>query len=253
MQAYLLSFGGRIAASFVAWFMVWHLLSPRIELPRMLSKNRPPEKEPIPSYGSENRWQIKMRNARRRPAVDLAYSAQIRFRGDNRVTTSIVSIGLSVTRTSVMQSNRLITFDVRPDALSSGDLRMLKRAGVQEPSTLEEVLERLPNARLFFCCFATDSFSGSRRTFYKTYTLQDIGSGRYVSPNPYGAIRTAYLRMRRRPHPTLELREEGPPATASDMQAKAPSEVEASSLTSDRSPDKPQTLPEEEDVGEDAE
>jgi hypothetical protein len=190
-----------LATSFVAWYVLWHLLSPKIELAPFITKRedwRQPERQV---------YRIKLRNMRRRPCFETSFDARIRHRSLNPDSNSFDFIKLPLSAISIfsLETNRVLR--IYTTDLDSDSREYLERFGL-DGLDLEQLLLQLPESRLTVSCITTDGFSGSRKCFWRHYTSQDVRQGKYRKKNPYGTLQTWYrTSVQRQPYPTLVIDE----------------------------------------------
>ncbi|TFV60884.1 hypothetical protein E4P41_10235 [Geodermatophilus sp. DF01-2] len=223
MLVQIVSFALGIAASFVAWFIVWRTLSPKVEFSPCISRIRAQDEEDEEQYGGPCRWRVKVRNSRRRrPAMELQFTARLRFTSRLSGNTGAVQMRVTPASLPFMSKNILLVLDVAEDAFGDRALRYLRRQGV-EPGDLDDLVSALDGGHVRVSCIATDSFSGSRRAFIHEYGPNDVKEGRFVFDDLSGPLTTMWRRVRGGTHPTLEIEKATSAATeAEPEQAQAP-------------------------------
>jgi hypothetical protein len=184
-----------LVASFVAWYVLWHMLSPKVELSPYLGK--------LSNSGQpgSHTYRIKLRNARRRPCFEASFDARMRFRSLDPDSDNFDFINLRLSASSVFLLERNRILRIYTTNLSDDSRAYLERFDIDNLD-LEQLLLRLPESRLTISCITTDGFSGSRKCFLRHYTIADVREGKYQrEPSP---LKTWYqTTVRRHPHPSL--------------------------------------------------
>lgn len=189
-----------IFGSFVAWFIVWRVLSPSIGISPQISKTRSTTNS-IVSY----KYRIKILNMRRSDAMELTYGARLRYNRNDGRNDNWPSLSFpfeSGTR-HTLSRNTITRFKLRE--LGEEHFQYLPPWADKGPHDIEFLLRNLPDAELIFTCIASHSYSGSRKSFSKTYFPNDIVRKVFRPKNPHNRlvtfIRVKFLRLT---HPELQ-------------------------------------------------
>lgn len=218
------AFSVGVAASGFIWWFVWRGMSPRLGISPQVTR------KPNKLHGSRtNSYRFKVKNLRvnqvKHQAMEMTYYAYLSYKKVKRGEDphdirflynnwASIRLDLATRGRPFLMDNVLISFKKHRPSKET-------RAYLDPPAegdllTIHELLSRLPEARIRVSCLATDSYSGSRRGFTKTYGINDIVIGRYKSSEvvrllskrkrPPGPWRLWFnTKVRKQVHPELEL------------------------------------------------
>jgi hypothetical protein len=169
-----------VAASFIAWWIVFRVLVPRFEFAEHVNE--------VPGLveGEPSRYRIKFANVGRRDAIDVEVFSRLRIRNlslrpEYLNTWTIVSLQSDTTREPKVPrtGSRTVVLDLA----GTVDLAspMFERALAGRAPRLENLLSLGKEAELVVWVLAYDEFSGARKGFIsKHYHAQDIREGKYA-------------------------------------------------------------------------
>lgn len=168
-----------VLSSVAAWWILNHLLTPRIIFSPYISKKK--------NFFNKRGWiyMIKMKNTGSRSVIDVSYVAILRVSGLHMGNTTGVRIPLSYQSTPFIRrkvGNRILR--LVPTAIPRDDLSFFPNiirdkhgAGIL---TIADFFENLESAKLVIHVFCYDHFSGARKLFMsKEYMYLDIREGKF--------------------------------------------------------------------------
>lgn len=168
-----------ILASLASWYAISRGMRPSIGISEKISSRR--EGRPNVDVGTQS-YRVKVMNLREfgRYSVDLSFSARLVFRKDHEQGNfGTVPIPLSATKRAVLHDNTILWLE--PCKLPKRHRHLLSEASQESREEddsmrheIEELLVKLPDAVLIVTVFATDSFSGTRASFSRSYVAADI-------------------------------------------------------------------------------
>ncbi|MCH9672484.1 MAG: hypothetical protein K0U93_13670 [Gammaproteobacteria bacterium] len=163
-----------IAASFLAWYLLFHWFTPSIVFSAQLSKQ--PD-----SAASGFSYRIKVRNTGTRTAIDLLYVVRWRVKGlgDRIENWNVVDLATSSDQSPFVegQHHKIIRISPEdtarfPDPLFGANINHRARS---KTLLLEDLFSTGTHSQIQAYVFACDAFSGTRRLFKsKWYGLDDI-------------------------------------------------------------------------------
>jgi hypothetical protein len=168
-----------IAASIVAWFIVFRVIVPKFKFSEQINK--------IPSVnqGEMPRYRVKLKNVGRRNTIDVDVFARLRVRNLSQRpefsrTWTIVTLSSDTTHEPRIPSgaNRIVVLNLDDTPELSNPKFTAALAG--RASTLEVLLSLGEKAELVVWVLAFDEFSGARKAFIsKHYQLADLCEGKF--------------------------------------------------------------------------
>lgn len=173
-----LGFGLGLLASYIVWWIIAHLIVPRVEFSNKIAKRQ---------FGQDvTQYQIAFKNAGRRSMVDLEIVVRIgvyKFMG--ATGWAYHEVGTNARRVPDLKpgqlSRRVVRiFDTRhPISFVDAPSRKIKDE-LERHRTLEGILGIEEDAAVRVHVFGYDSFSGTRKLFQsKEYRSGDISLGRF--------------------------------------------------------------------------
>jgi hypothetical protein len=177
---------GGVALSAASWWVLTHMVVPRIHFSDAVSVL------PDPDYGGV-RYRVKLRNRGPRDVIDLAVEARIRFPRRSRLrphasrrSTAILRVPVSVDRLPQLKrrSNRVIhlyTHELDPELIPEE-----LRSSLEERAegSLEALLARFDGSYVQLQVLAFDAFSGARKYYESPKYYAD-----FVRPGYFKGVR----------------------------------------------------------------
>lgn len=169
-----------IATSLAAWYILFHIIAPRVEfLPSVF-------KAPAPETPSGWKYLVKFRNNGARDALDLELFAKVRIRGfatQRANSWRAIYVSIDDPRIPKVPSHRgtarrfVVVADpcAIPDSAKTGLPPELQSQCEDGTLGLEDLLNLGSQATFQVFAFAYDAFSGARKLFESpAYTIDDI-------------------------------------------------------------------------------
>ncbi len=187
----LLNLALGVIASFLAWWVLFHGIVPKIKFSNGISK-LPTGR--IAENQSGWKYRVKLGNYGRRNAIDVQVRAKLSIKGLNPLRSDnlqIVYLPLDGdrsfaiprimpqkkghARSTVLALEPNLADEFRNQDIYPEDFRDLARA---YKLTMEDVLALGAEAKLEMMVFGYDDFSGARKLFWsRAFTSEDIGDG----------------------------------------------------------------------------
>lgn len=171
-----------MTASAVVWWWAWRGLKPRLGLSPQITR-KPIKSEESKSYNYRFKIKNMHRNINKRHAMDLSYSAHLRYRKRNEAgqfgNWATVPLQLSTKARNVLLDNLIVTF--KKHRVSDGIRAHLNPSLDMDELDVKQLLTHLKDAQIYITCLATDSYSGSRRGISQNYGANDVVDGYYKS------------------------------------------------------------------------
>ncbi len=174
-----------VLSSLFAWWILFHLIVPKIEFSKKISKSK------LDNNPSGYRYAVKMKNSGRRSIIDLELIARLRIRGlkpEYPNNWHPIDIPMAFNRVPellpVKKRQFLLVVEFRIadiDAYSQSLLPNKLSTKVEaETILLEEVMSTGLESNLQVFLFGYDEFSGTRKVFAsKKFLVDDISSGKF--------------------------------------------------------------------------
>lgn len=177
MPGLLLGIPLGVLSSLLAWYILVHGITPKIQFADKLSRL-------CTDGNGASTIRLKLLNSGWRHIIDCEVDAELRVKGLSRNlprNTYLIRLPLRNGRFAYWPrgANRLIVFmPYHPDAKVAASLPIDNGNGF----SLDELLRIREVVHLRIAVFAYDSFSGARRAFIsKDYTQDDLVDGRYAA------------------------------------------------------------------------
>lgn len=172
-----------IAASFLAWFIVFRGFVPKFTFSAQVAKL--PSVNPLEG----DRYRIKFKNIGRRNAIDVDVYARLRIRNIRKLPDlsnvwTIVTLSTDTTHVPRVPkaANRVVVLSL-DDTRDLSSPNFLDALDGRVP-TLETLLSLGEAAELVVWVLAFDEFSGARKAFISSaYDLDDIVQGKFGGQN----------------------------------------------------------------------
>ena len=163
-----------IFASLIAWWLITHMLKPKILIGGFISKVRSDDST---SY----KYRYALKNNGKRNVLNISSYCRLNIKGINPNITMNKSVftlkGKSVDFKPFMEVQATSMFAIN---LNNIPKRLYELAHVTEFSGLEEILQLGEDAFLSISIIATDEFTGATKLFRsKDFRLNDIKGGYY--------------------------------------------------------------------------
>ena len=168
-----------IAASFVAWFIVFRFLVPKFKFSDQISKI--PGASPDDAAG----YRVKFKNVGRRNTIDVEVHSRLRVRNlshraEFSKTWTIVTLSSDTTHEPCIPKEATRSVVLWLDATQELSSPKFLAALQGSAPTLENLLSLGEEAELVVWVLAFDEFSGARKAFIsKHYRLSDICEGKF--------------------------------------------------------------------------
>lgn len=171
-----------VAASFVAWYIVFRVIVPKFHFSQEINK------VPGLAAGEPWRYRVKFINLGRRDAIDVEVYSRLRVRNlslrpEYLKTWTIVTLNSDTTHEPKVprRASRMVVLDL--EGTTELEKPMFKRALDGREPTLENLLSLGKEAELVVWVLAYDEFSGARKGFIsKHYHVNDIREGKFGGP-----------------------------------------------------------------------
>lgn len=178
--AILISIPVGIACSMIAWWVLFHLISPKLEISHQITKRQ--------SKGSptDYRYYVKIENVGRRAAFDIQIQSAIQViyeKTEVSVEQKSMRLNPSIDHISVLEAGQSTSFFIYPDDDKARNYLLSDfELDLDEIISLEHLLDcssesrfKLSGSSFGITIFASDSFSGARKAFIsERYSLTDI-------------------------------------------------------------------------------
>lgn len=171
-----------IVSSLCAWWVLFHVLSPRLEICETIAKSRF-------DGDTYDRYLIKIRNRSRRDVVDVSVVIRLRVHGLIREQTIEAFDFADRDVIPIIRGRKATTHRLR---LEDIPLMSLQRYGNYLPSPLWAALQVRDHHRplewifwdqrteIVVWVFATDTVSGTRRHAHRPFRGESIRAGRFI-------------------------------------------------------------------------
>lgn len=173
-----------IAASFIAWWIVFHQIVPKIEFSDGISST------PRRSDPSRRSYRVKFANTGRRAIIGMEVFARLSIKWEEGKNWSGYYIPLNSAGDRKYElprldrsKNRILTLWLNRSDVFRTNVRFpeaLRKKAEEKQLTLEDLLSQGDVARLQLFVSGYDEFSGARKVFASPrFELEDIKNGRF--------------------------------------------------------------------------
>ena len=182
-----------IICSLISWWMLFHVVSPKLEFAPKINKYKS-------SISNEIRYRIKFANIGKRNMIDVEILGRMRIKGLYKQRPNIVEVvdiqlakeNIPILRpiSKIKTSGTMIRIKISDTKFfSSPDMpELIKNKLRTNQLTLEDTLEMGTSATLQFVIMGYDEYSGSRKLFEsQVFDKSDIEYGVY-SPDNFDII-----------------------------------------------------------------
>lgn len=171
-----------VVASLVGWWIVARGSTPLIAISPKISKvHQGQGGNPIAwryriKYRVERHWWL-----RRSAAVDVRVTAILRVFGHKSRTWNTWTIDVGASRSPYVQTNRIVPLNVEQLQFvgTSTLAARLREVAAERPDELEPLLLVAERAEVRIVISAADAYTGARRTFMRSYTIDDIVEAKF--------------------------------------------------------------------------
>jgi hypothetical protein len=169
-----------IVASFIGWWILSHMIVPRVRFSDKIVKDTTPGPGKSP-------YKFKIYNEGRHDIISLECYVYLSYDWNNTDSWTLFFIPTNIhegkmNTTPYVKKTHTYTLEIARALELHSDERfrkLFRPLGKTYIPTLEDLLRMHPTAKVMVRMLATDAFSNARRPYHKSYSLYDIQPGKF--------------------------------------------------------------------------